>query len=464
MKFWNEENLKEALQTTKSYNFPENWEADGMVIWQGNFLPGNMVLAKNDGDPKGILLENFPDVVSQCSAILAVNPEKYFKYNKPIIELNGNNGDAIIKMARYIRKAFNGKVIGVTGSSGKSTTTQILMNILSSKYKTDSNIESKANTTWGLSWNMTRFDVNDDYWVIETSLGGGMSRNTAIVKPDYAIITNVAPVHLTNGMGLEDIAEEKSKIFHSMKEGATAIIYSGMMYEETAENTAKFKGLKVLKFGENEDDNIRVITENGENKFIIDGKTYVLNNEPVGKHILLDMAAALCVIKEENFDIETALEILRGFKSLEGRGEEFEVSIENKTFTVTDEAYNANPLSMTAAITAFGKKNSSKNKIIILGDMAECGPESERYHKELYTPIKQINPKKVLLCGTEIKALYDVMVEAQEFEVKYYPNVGILTNNILSEIENGDCVLVKSSHSGNLHRLVDKFKSMAEGI
>ena len=66
MKFWNEENLKEALQTTKSYNFPENWEADGMVIWQGNFLPGNMVLAKNDGDPKGILLENFPDVVSQC--------------------------------------------------------------------------------------------------------------------------------------------------------------------------------------------------------------------------------------------------------------------------------------------------------------------------------------------------------------------------------------------------------------
>ena len=214
MNFWNEENLREALDTSKTYNFPSDWTSNGLVIWQDNFLPGNMLLARIDGDNKGIVIERFPEIIEHCSAILTRTSAKFYKYNKPIVELNGNNADALIKMARYIRKAFKGKVIGVTGSSGKSTTTQMLVDIFSSKYKTDSNIQSKANTTWGIAWNMTRFNIDDNYWIVETSLGGGMSRNSAIVKPDYAIITSVAPVHLTNGLTLEGIAEEKSKIFH----------------------------------------------------------------------------------------------------------------------------------------------------------------------------------------------------------------------------------------------------------
>ena len=458
MNFWNEEKLKEALQTAKTYNFPENWSSNGLIIWQGNFEYGNMILARSDASQKGVLLENFPNLIKDCSAILSVNATKYFKYNKPVVELVGSNSDAIIKLARYIRKFFTGKVIGITGSSGKSTTTQMLVDIFSSKYKTDSNIESKANTSWGLSWNMTRFGVNDDYWIIETSLGGGMSRNSAIVKPDYAIITNVAPVHLTGGMQLEDIAEEKSRIFHSMKEGAVAVIYSGMKYFETVKNAAEFKGLKIVTFGENETDDIRIISENNENKFVINGTTYLLNAESVGKHILLDMAAALGVVKEDGFPIEDALEVLRHFKTLEGRGEEFEAFVEGVgTVNVTDESYNANPLSMNAAITAFGEKYADKNKVVILGDMAECGVDSEKYHKELAIPLCKINPQKVLLCGTEIKVLQDEI--SDKFETKYYESVGNLMDSIQSELCDGDYVFLKSSHSGNLYKLAEKLKN-----
>ncbi len=457
MNFWNEENLKEALGTANTYNFPENWSSNGMIIWQGNFLPGNMLLAKNDGDSKGINIENNLDIVKDCAAILAVNPAKYFKYNKPVVELVGNNGDAIIKMARYIRKYFRGKVIGITGSSGKSTTTKMLVDIFSSKYKTNSNIDSKANTTWGLSWNMTRFDIDDDYWIIETSLGGGMSRNGAIVKPDYAIITNVAPVHLTGSMQLEDIAEEKSKIFNSMKEGAVAVVYSGMQFFEIAKNAAEFKGLKLLTFGENEDDNIRILNDNGENKFVIDGVSYTLNSETIGKHILLDMAAALCVAKEDGFPIEDALVVLRNFRTLEGRGEEFCAIIDGVgKIYVTDEAYNANPLSMNAAITAFGEKYPDKNKIVILGDMAECGEYASKFHRELSVPVDRIAPQKVLLCGKEIKVLEDEIKD--KYETKFYANSGVLISRINEELSEGDYLLIKSSHSTSLYKLVEYLK------
>ena len=277
MNFWNEAKLKEALPGVKTYNFPAEWSSSGIVIWQDNFEPGNMILARGENETRGIILKKNTDLIQDCAAIAAVKPMEYFKYNKPIIELVTGSSDALIQMARYIRKFFSGKVISVTGSCGKSTTTQMIVNILSGKYKVNSNIKSKANTTWGIAWNMTKFGIDDDYWVIETSLGGGMSRNSAGTKPDYAIITNVAPVHLTKNMQLSDIAEEKSRIFNSMKENSTAIIYKEMEYYDIVEKAAKFKNLNIITFGESADADIRIISD-GENKFLADGNTYVLNS------------------------------------------------------------------------------------------------------------------------------------------------------------------------------------------
>lgn len=458
MNFWNEQNLKEALGNAKFYNFPENWSSNGLIIWHENFKPDNMLLVRVDKEVRGLLASNVPKVVEECSAILSTKAVEFYKYNKPIIELAGNNGDAIINMARYIRRHFNGKVIGVTGSSGKSTTTQMLVDIFSSKFKTNSNIENKANTSWGISWNMTCFDADADYWIIETSLGGGMSRNSAITKPDYAIITNVAPVHLTGNLqDLKDVAEEKSRIFHSMKEGQTAILYHEMNHFEVVKKAAEFKGLKIITFGEDETCDIRIVQDD-KNKIIIDGTTYSLGSEPLGKHIMLDMAAALAIVKEENFSIDSALNILRNFKNLEGRGAEFDVIINNGIkLSITDESYNANPLSMKAAITAFGEKYKNNKKTLILGDMAECGTDAAKYHRELANVIDSIIPEKVLLCGNEIKVLFEEIKD--KYETKHFDDVNELFEYFLQTAEDGECVMIKSSHSSNLHKIVKKLKT-----
>lgn len=458
MNFWNEQTLKEALENASFYNFPENWSANGLVIWQDNFVDGNMIMIRTQGQTKGMIPKDHEDLISRSSALIAKNAESLFKYNKPLIELKYGNGDALIKLSRYIRKHFKGKVIGVTGSSGKSTTTQMIYNIFSSRYKTNSNIASKANTTWGIAWNMTRFNADGDYWVIETSLGGGMSRNSAITKPYYGIVMNVAPVHLTGEMTLKDIAEEKSRIFHAMEPKSTAIIYKEMMHFDIVKSAAEFKDLNIITFGESEDADIRIISD-GENKFVINGETYVLNSEFIGKHILLDMAAALAVVVKENFDIQNALEILRKFKTLEGRGETSQIKLnEEKQITLVDESYNANPLSMKSAIIAFGGKFKASEKVLVLGDMAECGEESEKYHRELAQPIDEIKPKKVILCGKDIKVLYDEIKD--KYQTEYFETFEQLNAELINKLNDEDCVLIKSSHSGNLHKIVSTLKNI----
>ena len=457
MNFWNIDNIKEALGDIRTYNFPSDWSSNGMVIWHENFKPENMILVRNQRDKKGVLPSIVPQLADDCAAIITNDSASFFKYNKPIIECQGNNANVIINLARYIRKHFQGKVIGITGSSGKSTTTKMLTNIFSSKYKTNSNIYSKANTTWGIAWNMTRFGIDDDYWIIETSLGGGMSRNSALTKPDYAIITNIAPVHITGNMELKDIADEKSKIFNSMQEGSPVVIYRGMEYFDIVKKAAEYKGLKIITFGEEDDADIRIVTGN-ENKFIIDEKEYPLTNTKVfGRHIMLDMAAALGIVRETGFSINDAINILENFKALEGRGEEFKIKYpDNKSIVIVDESYNANPLSMAAAITAFGEKYKDKNKVLVLGDMAECGPDSEKYHREISISIDRIKPNKILLCGNDIKYLYDEIKE--RYNVKLYTDTKVLNESLYSELSDGDFVMFKSSHSGNLYQIIEGLK------
>lgn len=454
MDFWNEEKIKKALPEAKLYNFPPNWSANGLVIWHENIPERSIVLARRKGEDKGVTTNYLAKILDKTAAILCTDSTEFFKYNKPIIEIKTGSNFAITDCARYIRKSFSGKVCAVTGSSGKTTTTQLLYNILSDKHKVSANL-NKANTTWGIAWNMTCFDIDADYWVVETSLGGGMARNAAITKPNYAIITNIAPVHLAQGMTLEDIAETKSKIFNNMQEGDCAIIFKEAAYFDILKNAAEYKNLKIITFGESNDCNIRINSSN-ENEFIINGKTYKLDTQPIAKHILLDMAAALAIAIEENIPIEDALNTLKNFSLIEGRGASETLKLGEKCITLIDESYNANPLSMKAAIEGFGKLYNDKNKILILGDMAQCGPNSPRYHKEISTPVREIQPKKVILCGNDIKNLYDEIKE--EFNTIYFQTVDELNQNITDLLDDNDYIMVKSSHSSELYKTVEVIK------
>lgn len=448
MNFWTQEKIKEALPNAKLINFPIGWTGKGLVIWHDNIEDNVITLIRREGETRGVNPQLVPNYLNQISAIMTTNAEEFLQYNKPVIEIQGNTSDAIISMARYIRKHYKGIVAAVTGSAGKTTTTRILYNLLASKYTTSANT-NKFNTTWGLSWNMTCFDINAKYWVIETSLGGGMSRNSAITKPHYAIITNIAPVHLKDGMTIANVAEEKAKIFNSMQQDSIAILWKEAECFDILYNAAKYKGLKIITFGESVNCDIQVISA-AQNYFIVNGQICSLGTKVFAKHILLDMAATLAVALNEGMSIDECMTVLKEFTPIEGRGALTDIKLsENTTIHVIDEAYNANPLSMKAAIESFYKLYANKNKVLILGDMAECGDKSSVYHQNIATTIRTGKPQKIILCGKEIKVLYDEIKD--EYDTIYFENVTQLNSNIISLLKNKDYVLIKSSNSSGLH-------------
>lgn len=451
MDFWNLEKIKEAVGELKTYNFPQNWTASGLRIWHENFKNNNMILMREEGEERGALKKNIDQILPKISAFVTTNAQNYLSYEKPVIEVKDTN-KLIVDLGKYIRNFYDGKIIAITGSSGKSTTTRMLYDALF-EYGACANL-TQENTVHGISWHLTNFSLDVKYWVIESSIGRG-----AMTIPDIAIVTNVAPVHLAKNQTIEDIARAKAKTFDTMAEGKTAIIYRETDCFNIFENAAKNKGLKIITVGESEGVDVKI----DGNSICIFNNEYSLGTEFIPKHLVIDMALALTAVYVLGEDINSAVKVLTDFKSLSGRGETFEGKIQpDKAITLIDESYNANPLSMKATIEAFGEKYSDKNKVLILGDMAEGGINALKQHLDLVNTIRNVSPNKILLLGENMKEVWDMI--KTDYRGEFFNDVTELNKSILQWISNGDCVFVKSSHSVGLYKTVNVIKNFMKNF
>ena len=456
MVFWTKENISRALPDAKFYNFPDSFFSSGVRVTHLDFERGNMALVRKSDEKVGIAESFLDSLTDKVSAIICSDYEYFSNYNLPVIEVNAPY-DSVIKMAEFIRKQYNGKVIDITGSSGKTTATKMCYDVLS-HYGASANL-NQANTNFGLAWNMTLYDVNMPYWVNETSLGGGMDLNSALTIPDIAVVTNIAPVHLKPNQPLINVAVQKSKIFSSMKPGSLAFLYKEMEYYDVVERAAKKKNLRIITFGESEDSDIRVLI-GSRNSLNIFGRLYAFNDSPTPRHILLDAAIVAGIVYSLGLSIEEAIEKLREFNAIVGRGQVTEGNIDSAhKITMVDESFNANPLSMKFSLEGFNRLYGSKeNKLLILGDMAEGGPETLKQHLYLFKYIEEIKPSRVLLCGEQMANLWDLVNNA--YDGAYYRSVNELLPDVLNWIKNDDYIFIKASHSIELFKVVIKLRDM----
>ena len=460
MNFWNEKRVRLANPKAKFYNFYDGWSAKGIKITHGTFEDGNIAIVRMGDETIGISEKNLEKIFDKVSAIVCTNAQPFLELNIPIIEVPDLN-KSVIYFAKFIRRVFKGKVIAVTGSSGKSTVTKMFYDVLE-QYGVSSNL-NQANTTWGISWNMSNFSVHVPYWAIETSLGGGMTRNSLITRPDYAIVTNVAPVHLKEHQSVEDIARNKARIFDAVPASGVAVIYREMQHYDIVANAAAEKNLKIITVGESENADVKV--ETGDKNIIRLPDKECIINPYLPRHIVLDMAFVLAVINDMGLSVEDAVEKLNQFQALAGRGEIFKGKIQqDREIVLVDEAFNANPLSMKAALEGFGKMfgGADKSRVLILGDMAEGGQNTLKQHLDLIPVIRQVKPEKILLTGETMKEVWDMI--KPEFKGEYFTNVADLNKSLLQWIADGDCVFVKSSHSGGLYKTVNVIKNFMKNF
>lgn len=418
-----------------------------------------MVVARTGGAAKGVLPSAIGRLRAPPSAIITHLPEALPPTDRPILKVN-DPADAILDLGRFARDRLTAKVVAVTGSAGKTTTVSMLEDVLA-RYGSTSSSAHNANLSHGVAWNLASMPADGDYVVLETAIGR-MARTARIARPDIALVTNILPAHLDERGSLSDIAETKSAIVTGMRAGGTVILNRQMAEWQVFAERARAGGLAVLNYGTSDDCRVRLLDYRALDGIVcaeVDGFRIDYRLAAPGRHMALNSLATLAALVALGEPLEAGLSAIAAFKPLPGRGARGIVELDGKAIDIIDDAYNANPGSMTAALTMLADTETRARRIAVLGEMAELGPRSADYHAALVPLLADASLSRVYLMGAGYADVWSAL--PARARGAWVDTLDALEAALRSELEHGDLVLLKGSHSTGLHRLVSRLRKSA---
>lgn len=386
--------------------------------------------------------------------------EKYKKQNKSIIQVE----DTIIalgQMASYKRELYKNKIkiIGVTGSVGKTSTKDIIANVISQKYKT-LKTEGNNNNHIGLPLTLLRLK-DEEVAVIEMGMNhlGEISYLTKIAKPDISVITNIGTSHIGNLGSRENILKAKLEILEGMEKKVLIINNDNDLLNKW--NTEKSKNIEVHTFGiknksEFQAEDIKLKEEKSEFTCNNNGEKIGIKVPVGGEHFILNSLCATAVGKYLNLNNE---QIKQGIENFQLTAKRMEINHLKNNITIINDSYNASFESMKASITSL-KNINSKRKIAVLGDMLELGNFAEKLHRDVGTEIFKNNIDQLFLLGENAKFIGEE-AKKQGYKAEniyYFKERKSLLNKIIEQSQSGDTILFKASNSIKLYEVVEKLK------
>lgn len=378
-----------------------------------------------------------------------------------------NTEEGLQKLALAARSRMRGKVVAITGSAGKTTTKDVLGQVLSKSHKTHVS-KGSFNNELGVPLSMARMPADTQFGIFEIGMNhaGEITPLVKMVRPDIAVITTVGCGHLEFFESEEQIAEAKAEIFLGVKEGGTAVLNADNKHYEFLCKTATELGLKIVPFGMSEEAKIRLLSvENIEGQSQIEisvyGQLFTFKTKLLGEHNARNIAAIMAVVTELGLDLAEIAHNLSEIVPSSGRGDVMILPApdNNGEFSLINESYNANPLSMRAALENMKMQNATGKglKIAVLGEMRELGTQSTSLHIELKDIILDNKFDRIYLVGGDpMEALYDALGEDS-------PSICAavlddIQDEIISETSAGSVVFIKGSHSIGLERLISLYK------
>ena len=368
---------------------------------------------------------------------------------------------AIKDIAEGYRKTLKAKVVGITGSVGKTSTKEMVASILEQKYKVTKTL-GNFNNEIGLPLTVFRIQEDDDIAILEMGISdfGEMSRLTKIARPDICIITNIGQCHLENLGDRDGVLRAKSEIFEGLKENGIVILNG----EDDKLHTIKeVRGIKPKFFG---------LKENGENfavaKNIVDkgmeGTELTISYQdgdridaliPIaGGHMVYNALAGAIAGKVLGLTLEEIKAGIESYQSISGRNN----TIRTENFTILDDCYNANPMSMKAAIDIISK--SKGRKVAVLGDMFELGEDELKLHGEVGAHAGK-NQIDLLICvGERSKSMAEEARKYTNNVVLHYQDREEVITRISSLLRKGDTILVKASHGMGFDKIVEHLEKL----
>lgn len=356
------------------------------------------------------------------------------------------------QLAAYKRSLFNGDVIAITGSVGKTSTKELVASVLEKKYKV-LKTEGNQNSQIGLPLTILRLK-DEDIMVLEMGMNGiGQIHNLSLIaKPNISVITNIYDSHIGNLGSKENILKAKLEIVDGMKDGILIINNDNELLNKLGDY---INNNKILSIGIENKSNIMAknITCNFNTTFdisdikgfnIVGGKKFIYN-------------ALMAYLVGKLLGLSRSM-IKKGINNVNKVKHRLEIINLKDNITIIDDTYNASYESVKAALEYL--KNFDKRKIIILGDILELGKETKKVHKKIGEELLEMNIDYLITIGKYSKHVINNHLKKQikKKNIKHFKNEVKSRKFILKIIRNNTVILVKGSNGIRLVNLVDFIK------
>lgn len=387
---------------------------------------------------------NYIDVAIKKGSSWIITSSKNHKSNRCIYVKNTK--ETLCKIASYLVGEVSPKIIAITGSNGKTTTKEMVANILYQHYPKNEILVTKGNLNNDIGLPLTLFNLKKNHTIVVLEMGMNhqdeITKLCKIAPPDIAVITNIGEAHLENFSSKNGIAKAKKEILLGAKKNGIAILPRDDVYFNYLKSDCLY--LRCISFGINKNSNIRL--DLSSKVLTVDEEKINIESSLLGKENLMNMAAAVSVANALELPTETIIKGMKTIDSIEGR---LEVKITASNIKIIDDTYNSNPSSMMMAIDVLDQ--FEQKKILIVGDMAELGPLSKKYHTDIGHYILEKNIDLVMGIGNMTKYLIDVLGT----KGLWYPSKEDLLNETNKILKKDTVVLVKGSRFMRMEQIVD---------
>ena len=401
--------------------------------------PGCLFVALS-GTPSGGFISSFAsardgwefaDKAEAAGAVAMIVPHRIDGVGVPQLIVKDTLIDGLWALARAARARFNGPVIGLTGSAGKTSTKEFL-----AAYPNAYASPSSFNNFWGVPLTLCNANPRASVWVVEMGMNqaGEIARLSGLTKPTVALVVNVQPVHLEKLGSLEAIRREKVSIAQGLPESGVLVLPDDVAAPE-------WSG-RLVRFGAGSEVRELQHTAEGEGWHVaadVNGKRIEFGLTPGAPHRLQNALAALASIYAAGLEPAALAKELDHVGIMTGRG----VEQAAHGVTVIDDSFNGNPASMVAALGSLkARPVKAGRRVAILGDMLELGDDAPAYHEKLADDLPGIDA--IYCVGPLMRHLYDVV--PAERALGWHGDPATLDpQQIAALLRDGDVVVVKGS-------------------
>jgi UDP-N-acetylmuramoyl-tripeptide--D-alanyl-D-alanine ligase len=419
--------------------------------------PGTLLYARRPGNSARLLRRLHH--TSRRWGLLVEESARVPETEIPVLRVQSLR-QALDRIALASRTVYQGKVLAVTGSVGKTTVRRMLDRTLSAHHGVGTSRTSE-NGYKVIRQQLVRL-TDQEYATFEVARIA-LPGSEQLIRPDVAVIGALAEAHLAELGSMEKIAQLKGQLIYGLTPGGTAVINADSLHVGEVFKIAEDKGCKIITYGENRDADIRLLSlDYSINRCDVSlfGERFNYALTLSGKHNAVNSLAVLGALTALDLPVSNYLNALSTFKPVRRRGTVDELRVDGKEVTLVDESFNANPTSMRAAIESFGIRYADRRKVVVLGDMLELGDHSAELHRELASLLLKVGAERIFLTGPSMWELHKALpasVQADHFESP---------DEALAQLSQGlndyDAVLLKASNGMGLNKVVEGLRAASD--